>query len=148
MPAKATSCGTATATSSSWTGRWLGAIVCASKGFSHQSTGRLGWVQVLCASVGVGIPINSPLQQQKELRTWASTCRTVKLLRGKLLTQVRITNMEPTLRRQCERAIVQQYHDELLAQGVTGYPFEECWREYTVGGLEKVQCVCIVGGRF
>ena len=53
------------------------------------------------------------------------------------LGQYVISNMEPAVRRECERRIVGAYFAELEACGVRGHSFDECWREYTVGGTER-----------
>jgi hypothetical protein len=34
------------------------------------------------------------------------------------------------VRRGCEESLVRRYHEALLAYGVTGFSFEECWDEY------------------
>ena len=33
-------------------------------------------------------------------------------------------------RRQCEQTLVRQYHACLVEFGVTGYSYEQCWRDY------------------
>ncbi len=38
--------------------------------------------------------------------------------------------LEPDQRRAHEDRLVRMYHDGLVAGGVTGYSFEQCWREY------------------
>jgi hypothetical protein len=54
------------------------------------------------------------------------------------LGQYMISNVEPAVRRACERAAVRAYYDELLQRGVpAAYTFETCWREYTVGAVER-----------
>lgn len=53
------------------------------------------------------------------------------------LGQYVISNMEPSARRECEHRVVREYYDELVAAGVENYSFEECWREYQVGGTER-----------
>ncbi len=53
------------------------------------------------------------------------------------LGQYVVSNMTPAVRRECERRIVAEYFAELQACGVRDYSFEMCWREYTVGGVER-----------
>ena len=48
-----------------------------------------------------------------------------------------ISNMDPQERRDCEERLVRSYYDELCLLGVQNYSFEECWKEYIVGGLER-----------
>lgn len=43
--------------------------------------------------------------------------------------------MEPRARRQVERDIVAAYHRELLAAGVQGYAWENCWEDYRRGSF-------------
>jgi aminoglycoside/choline kinase family phosphotransferase len=38
--------------------------------------------------------------------------------------------LEGEVRRANEERLVRMYHDTLLANGVTGYDWEQCWREY------------------
>ncbi len=38
--------------------------------------------------------------------------------------------LDADLRSANEERLVRLYHDTLVANGVTGYPFEQCWREY------------------
>jgi hypothetical protein len=39
-------------------------------------------------------------------------------------------SLTPESRKQNERALVRAYHDELLAGGVSGYSFDDCWTDY------------------
>ncbi|MEU5879942.1 phosphotransferase [Spirillospora sp. NPDC047279] len=39
-------------------------------------------------------------------------------------------------RRACERDLVAAYHDALTGHGVTGYPLEQCWDDYTFSHLQ------------
>lgn len=41
-----------------------------------------------------------------------------------------VLSLTPELRRAWERELVEQYHDALMAEGVKGYPLEQCWRDY------------------
>jgi hypothetical protein len=47
-------------------------------------------------------------------------------------------------RRTHEHALVRRYHDGLVANGVTDYPFERCWRDY-VRGLVVTLSIPMVG---
>jgi hypothetical protein len=38
--------------------------------------------------------------------------------------------LSPDVRRVVERDLVRRYHDGLLAYGVTGYSFDDCWEDY------------------
>jgi hypothetical protein len=53
------------------------------------------------------------------------------------LGQYVISNMDPKERKACEGQIVREYYDELIRLGVKDYSFEECWREYQIGGVER-----------
>lgn len=53
------------------------------------------------------------------------------------LGQYILSNMDPKERRPCEEELIRSYHHELLANGVEGFSWDECWREYKVGGLER-----------
>eukprot|EP00128_Syssomonas_multiformis_P005158 Colp12_sorted_trinity150504_noHs@13627 len=54
------------------------------------------------------------------------------------LGQYVISNMEPTTRRECELHAVQEYYNQLIRSGVpSDFTFEQCWREYVIGGLER-----------
>jgi len=56
------------------------------------------------------------------------------------LGQYLISNMEPALRRTCERGLVRGYYDELIKAGgdrIAGYTWDAAWREYRIGGLER-----------
>ncbi|HVR29528.1 MAG TPA: phosphotransferase, partial [Thermoanaerobaculia bacterium] len=39
----------------------------------------------------------------------------------------------PAHRRACEEAIVREYHDRLLAAGIAGYSWDDCWADYRRG---------------
>ena len=53
------------------------------------------------------------------------------------LGQYVISNMDPAERRACERRLVQNYYEKLVRLGVAGFSWEECWSEYTIGGVER-----------
>ncbi|MFJ9562805.1 phosphotransferase [Streptomyces fuscichromogenes] len=40
------------------------------------------------------------------------------------------TSLDTELRRKHERDLLHTYHEGLLAQGVTGYSWDDCWRDY------------------
>ncbi len=44
-------------------------------------------------------------------------------------------NMEIDAALSAEERLVRSYHDELAANGVKSYPFEECWRDYQLTKL-------------
>ena len=44
-------------------------------------------------------------------------------------------NFEPAWRRRHQVEMVGLYHDTLVAEGVTGYSREDCWRDYRAAGL-------------
>ncbi|KAG7360672.1 ecdysteroid kinase [Nitzschia inconspicua] len=52
------------------------------------------------------------------------------------LGQYIISNMDPAERRECEISLIQNYYMELVRLGVE-LKWEECWKEYQVGGLER-----------
>jgi hypothetical protein len=51
------------------------------------------------------------------------------------LAALLIGNMSPTACAASEDELVRQYHDRLIASGVTGYGFEACWSDYRLGAL-------------
>lgn len=55
------------------------------------------------------------------------------------IAQFCISNLTTEFRRKHERAFVQRYWDGLVKNGVNpeAYPFEECWRCYRRGGVER-----------
>lgn len=55
------------------------------------------------------------------------------------LAQYVISHMAPAARRACERGLVREYHDALLAGGVppADLPFDACWAEYVAGGAAR-----------
>lgn len=53
------------------------------------------------------------------------------------------TSVTPQTRRAIERDIVAEYHDGLLAAGVSGYSLEACWR-----GYRQVMLSCLIGPVF
>lgn len=46
------------------------------------------------------------------------------------------TSLDPELRADAEAQLVDAYHAQLLALGVTGYDRETCWRDYRLGMLQ------------
>ncbi|MCL2815520.1 MAG: ecdysteroid 22-kinase family protein [Oscillospiraceae bacterium] len=42
------------------------------------------------------------------------------------------------LKREIQRSLVEHYHKTLLANGVTGYSWDECWRDYRLNAVTKV----------
>ncbi len=53
------------------------------------------------------------------------------------------TSVTPETRRAIEQDIVAEYHDALLAAGVSDYSLEECWR-----GYRQVMLSCLIGPVF
>jgi len=56
------------------------------------------------------------------------------------LGQYVLSNMSPEVRRECEEQLIRDYYKTLLEKGGTrirGFSWEECWREYKLGGLER-----------
>ncbi len=65
------------------------------------------------------------------------------------LGQYVISNMDRKKRAECERKLIEEYFAEILKCGVTNYTFEECWREYTIGGTERwLWFLCYFAGIF
>ena len=52
------------------------------------------------------------------------------------LGQYILSNMDPVERRDCEHELLRNYHNQLTRLGVE-LSWEECWKEYLVGGLER-----------
>jgi hypothetical protein len=53
------------------------------------------------------------------------------------LGQYVLSNMDPTERRGCERSLVGNYYNELIRLGVQDLTWDDCWKEYTIGGVER-----------
>ena len=53
------------------------------------------------------------------------------------LGQYILSNMDPLERRMCEQSLIATYHSELIRLGVKDFSWEECWREYKIGGVER-----------
>lgn len=65
------------------------------------------------------------------------------------LGQYMVSNCTPEARRGCEKQVVEEYYAELISHGVDGtsYTFDECWGEYTKGGLQRwLWFVCYFAG--
>jgi hypothetical protein len=52
------------------------------------------------------------------------------------LGQYILSNMDPSERRECEDKLIRNYHRELEQLGVE-LSWEDCWKEYLIGGLER-----------
>lgn len=50
------------------------------------------------------------------------------------------TSVDSETRRVIERYVVGEYHDDLAGAGVSGYSFENCWRDY-----RRVMLSCLIG---
>lgn len=59
-----------------------------------------------------------------------------------LLTQ----NVTIDIRRRHENELVHLYHDGLVAHGVTGYGFEECWDDYRLAALWLWEYAIVIAG--
>ena len=55
-------------------------------------------------------------------------------------------NFSTDERRSMERGLVQAYHQELLAGGVTGFDFDACWNDYRLGHLRVATMFMQAGG--
>ena len=44
-------------------------------------------------------------------------------------------NLDPGLRQDCERELLDDYHQRLLAAGVDGFTFDDCWTRYRLSTL-------------
>jgi hypothetical protein len=55
-------------------------------------------------------------------------------------------NLEPADRARIERDIVQQYHESLLAKGVTGYSLDQCFEDYRVATVWCLMYPVAAGG--
>jgi aminoglycoside/choline kinase family phosphotransferase len=55
------------------------------------------------------------------------------------LGQTMISDVQPAVRRPCERALVQSYWERLVLRGVSAdeYPLAQCWSEYERAGVER-----------
>jgi len=53
------------------------------------------------------------------------------------------TSLTSETRRAIEREVVGEYHDALVDNGVTGYSFDDCWRDY-----RRVMLSCLIGPVF
>lgn len=53
------------------------------------------------------------------------------------LGQYVLSNMDPKERRSCERSLIASYYAELLRLGVKDFTWDECWKEYRIGGVER-----------
>ena len=71
-----------------------------------------------------------------ELSLTAVDWQGVGCARGPLDVAYFITgNLDPDVGVEAESSLVRAYHQELLARGVSGYPFEGCWRDYQLSKL-------------
>ena len=68
-------------------------------------------------------------------------------LPGRDLAYFLSTGLEPELRRQHERELVEEYHRALVSHGVQGHSLEECWDDYRFGMLQG-PLITIVGAAY
>lgn len=57
-------------------------------------------------------------------------------LPGRDLAYFTGTSLEPALRADVERGLVETYHQALLGYGITDYDAETCWRDYRLGPVQ------------
>lgn len=53
-------------------------------------------------------------------------------------------SLTPDVRRACEHDLVERYHGQLVAHGVTNYSLDQCWRELRLSLLQMCTAVVIV----
>lgn len=53
------------------------------------------------------------------------------------------TSLEPAIRAQIERDLVEQYHRELIGYGVGNYDLDMCWRDYRLGVVQAPLLVAL-----
>jgi len=64
-------------------------------------------------------------------------------LPGRDLAYFTATSLEPALRSQVERDLVEHYHRALLEFGVTDYDLDTCWGDYRLGALQAPLLVAL-----
>ncbi|HEX9832479.1 MAG TPA: aminoglycoside phosphotransferase family protein [Mycobacterium sp.] len=57
-------------------------------------------------------------------------------LPGRDLAYFTGTSLEPTLRSDAERGLVEAYHQKLLGYGITDYDADTCWLDYRIGAVQ------------
>jgi hypothetical protein len=57
-------------------------------------------------------------------------------LPGRDLAYFTGTSLEPQVRSEIERGLVDRYHEALLSYGITGYDADTCWRDYRLGAVQ------------
>jgi len=57
-------------------------------------------------------------------------------LPGRDLAYFTGTSLEPGLRAEIERGLVETYHRALTAYGITDYDVDTCWRDYRLGAVQ------------
>ena len=55
-------------------------------------------------------------------------------------------SVEAEMRAGLERAVVERYHADLVAGGVTGYSFDECWQDYRIAVMWCMMYPVAAGG--
>jgi len=50
------------------------------------------------------------------------------------LGQYILSNMDPVVRRECEERLIKNYYQKLVSLGVSDFSWDECWKEYKIGG--------------
>jgi len=64
-------------------------------------------------------------------------------LPGRDLAYFTATSLDPALRSQIERDLVEHYHRSLLGYGVTDYDVDTCWRDYRLGVVQAPLLVAL-----
>jgi hypothetical protein len=64
-------------------------------------------------------------------------------LPGRDLAYFTATSLEPEVRAEAERDLVERYHRSLLGYGITGYDAETCWRDYRLGVVQAPLLVAL-----
>jgi Phosphotransferase enzyme family len=57
-------------------------------------------------------------------------------LPGRDLAYFTGTSLEPRVRSEIERSLVDRYHEALLGYGITDYDADTCWRDYRLGAVQ------------
>ncbi|CAN5675346.1 phosphotransferase [soil metagenome] len=72
-------------------------------------------------------------------RVWVVDWQTLGVgLPARDLAYFAATSLEPGLRAHLDRALVAEYHQALLAHGVTDYDLETCWHDYRYGMIQAL----------
>ena len=64
-------------------------------------------------------------------------------LPGRDLAYFTATSLDPVMRSEVERDLVDDYHRSLLGYGITDYDFDTCWRDYRLGVVQAPLLVAL-----